>query len=148
MLNIDKALIRELAELLKDVGLTEIEVESGGHRIRVACQGTQTFMQAAPALTAAPAPAAIPAPAVEIPSAKSAGAVPSPMVGTVYLSPQPGAAQFVIVGTRVVEGQSLLIIEAMKTMNPIPAPRAGIVSAILVRDGQPVEFGEALVVIE
>ena len=146
MLNIDKALIRELAELLKDVGLTEIEVESGGHRIRVACQGTQTFMQAAPA--PAPAAAAIPAPAVDIPSAKSAGAVPSPMVGTVYLSPQPGAAQFVTVGTRVAEGQSLLIIEAMKTMNPIPAPRAGTVSAILVRDGQPVEFGEALVVIE
>ena len=144
-LNIDKELIRDLAQLLKEVGLTEIEVESGGHRIRVAAQGAQTFVHAAPAAApavtaSADAPASAPA--------KAQGAVPSPMVGTAYLAPQPGSANFVSVGTKVTVGQTLLIIEAMKTMNPIPAPRAGTVSAILVNDGQPVEFGEPLVVIE
>ena len=147
-LNIDKDLIRDLAQLLKEVGLTEIEVESGGHRIRVAAQGAQTFVHAAPA-AAVTAPAAVPA--ADAPAsapAKAQGAVPSPMVGTAYLAPQPGSANFVSVGTKVAVGQTLLIIEAMKTMNPIPAPRAGTVSAILVNDGQPVEFGEPLVVIE
>jgi acetyl-CoA carboxylase biotin carboxyl carrier protein len=145
-LTIDKELIRDLAQLLKEVGLTEIEVESGGHRIRVAAQGAQTFVHAAPA--AAPVAAA---PAVEAPAAapaKAQGGVPSPMVGTAYLAPQPGSANFVSVGAKVSVGQTLLIIEAMKTMNPIPAPRAGTVTAILVNDGQPVEFGEPLVVIE
>ncbi len=145
-LNIDKELIRDLAQLLKEAGLTEIEVESGGHRIRVAAQGAQTFVHAAPsAVPAAPVAVTVadaPAPA------KAQGAVPSPMVGTAYLAPQPGSANFVSIGTKVAIGQTLLIIEAMKTMNPIPAPRAGTISAILVNDGQPVEFAEPLVVIE
>ena len=148
-LTIDKDLIRDLAQLLKEAGLTEIEVESGGHRIRVAAQGAQTFVHAAPAAAPAiPAPAAH---ATEAPAAapvKAQGSVPSPMVGTAYLAPQPGSANFVSVGAKVAVGQTLLIIEAMKTMNPIPAPRAGTVTAILVNDGQPVEFGEPLVVIE
>jgi acetyl-CoA carboxylase biotin carboxyl carrier protein len=147
-LSVDKGLIRELAELLKEVGLTEIEVESSGHRIRVAAQGTQTFVNAAPPVMASPAPAAPDAAPADAAKAKSQGAVPSPMVGTVYLAAQPGAPTFVQVGSKVTQGQTLLIIEAMKTMNPIPAPRAGTVSAVLVGDGQPVEYGEPLVVIE
>lgn len=148
---IDKKLIRELADILNETNLTEIEVEQGQLRVRVSRGGVA--MAAAPVVHhAAPAPVhhapaatAIAAPAAE-PASKNA--IPSPMVGTVYLSPAPGAQPFVSVGQQVKEGQTLLIIEAMKTMNQIPAPRSGVLSAILVEDSQPVEYGEALVVID
>ena len=147
---IDTRLVRKLAGILKDTGLSEIEVERGDLRIRVAREMTVT---AAP-MAMAPAPVAAmptPAPAAESPAATAAASgdvVPSPMVGTVYLQPQPGAEPFIRVGSQVAEGQTLLIVEAMKTMNPIPAPRAGRVAEILVSDAQPVEFGEPLVVLE
>ena len=148
---IDQAVIRDLAYILKDTDLTEIEVEQDDLRIRVSRNVT---VQAAPQQYFAPAPAmAAPvaaAPAAEAPKAadKSKNAVPSPMVGTAYLAPAPGAKQFIEVGQAVKEGQTVLIIEAMKTMNQIAAPRAGTVTAILVGDSQPVEFGEPLIVIE
>ncbi|MCO4319566.1 acetyl-CoA carboxylase biotin carboxyl carrier protein [Phyllobacterium sp. 21LDTY02-6] len=149
---IDKVMIRDLAEILNDTDLTDIEIEQGDLRIRVSRQVTVQaaasqpyYAQAqAPAPAAAAAPAAPAAPAVDI----SKNAVPSPMVGTVYLAPAPGARAFIEVGTQVKEGQTLLIVEAMKTMNQIPSPRAGTVTSILVTDGQPVEYGESLVVIE
>ncbi len=145
----DREMIRELAELLKETGLSEIELEDNGFRVRVSAG----CAQAAPA---APVPAAAPAPAQAeeraAPAADEAashpGVVKSPMVGTAYRAPAPGAAPFVEVGAKVKEGQTLLIIEAMKTMNQIPAPRSGVVKAILVEDGQPVEFDEPLMVIE
>jgi acetyl-CoA carboxylase biotin carboxyl carrier protein len=150
---IDQAVIRDLANILKDTDLTEIEVEQDDLRIRVS--RNVTVQAAAPQQYFAPAPAAAPvaaaaAPAAEAPKAadKSKKAVPSPMVGTAYLAPAPGAKQFVEVGQSVKEGQTVLIIEAMKTMNQIAAPRAGTVTAILVSDSQPVEFGEPLIVIE
>ena len=149
---IDTELVRELASILNDTELTEIEVERGDLRVRVARE-TLTQTVAAPAVIAA-APAAAPAPAAEVPTDQPATApargdtVKSPMVGTCYLSPQPGADAFIKVGDRVSEGQTLLIIEAMKTMNPIPSPRAGTVVEILVSDAQPVEFGEGLLVLE
>ncbi|MDR0251586.1 MAG: acetyl-CoA carboxylase biotin carboxyl carrier protein [Brucellaceae bacterium] len=150
---IDQAVIRDLANILKDTDLTEIEVEQDDLRIRVS--RNVTVQAAAPQQYFAPAPAAAPvaaaaAPAAEAPKAadKSKNAVPSPMVGTAYLAPAPGAKQFVEVGQTVKEGQTVLIIEAMKTMNQIAAPRAGTVTAILVSDSQPVEFGEPLIVIE
>nr|WP_249138145.1 acetyl-CoA carboxylase biotin carboxyl carrier protein [Caulobacter sp. S6] len=152
--SIDPRLVRKLADILTDTGLTEIEVEQGGLKIRVA---REISVAAAPAhYVAAPAPMAAPAaaPVAAAPAAAPAAEpergeqVKSPMVGTVYLQPQPGAASFIKVGDQVSAGQTLLIIEAMKTMNPIPAPRAGTVLKILVEDAQPVEFGEALVVIE
>ncbi len=150
---IDQAVIRDLANILKDTDLTEIEVEQDDLRIRVS--RNVTVQAAAPQQYFAPAPAAAPvaaavAPAAEAPKAadKSKNAVPSPMVGTAYLAPAPGAKQFVEVGQSVKEGQTVLIIEAMKTMNQIAAPRAGTVTAILVSDSQPVEFGEPLIVIE
>ncbi len=150
---IDQAVIRDLANILKDTDLTEIEVEQDDLRIRVS--RNVTVQAAAPQQYFAPAPAAAPvataaAPAAEAPKAadKSKNAVPSPMVGTAYLAPAPGAKQFVEVGQSVKEGQTVLIIEAMKTMNQIAAPRAGTVTAILVNDSQPVEFGEPLIVIE
>jgi acetyl-CoA carboxylase biotin carboxyl carrier protein len=139
--DIDEALIRKLAKLLKETGLTEIEFETDDARIRVNAGGTGPAIVAAPAM-AAPATAA-PA-AAEGPAA---GSVSSPMVGTAYLSPEPNAAAFVKVGDRVAKGQTILIIEAMKVMNPIPAPHAGTVTQILVQDGQPVEFGEPLMVV-
>lgn len=149
---IDQAIIRDLANILKDTDLTEIEVQQDELRIRVSRNIT---MQAAPQQYYAPAPAGAPAPlaapvAAEAakPADKSKNAVPSPMVGTAYLSPAPGAKQFVEVGQAVKEGQTVLIIEAMKTMNQIAAPRAGTVTAILISDSQPVEFGEPLIVIE
>jgi acetyl-CoA carboxylase biotin carboxyl carrier protein len=154
---IDARLVRKLADILSDTGLTEIEVEQGELRIRVAREityaaqpQTVTYAQAAPAPAAAAAPAA---PAVAAAAAPAAPAhngevVKSPMVGTAYMSPQPGADPFVKVGDTVAAGQTLLIIEAMKTMNPIPAPRAGKVVELLVADSTPVEFGEPLVVIE
>jgi acetyl-CoA carboxylase biotin carboxyl carrier protein len=149
---IDKKLIRELADILNETNLTEIEVEQGELRVRVSRGGTPVFAapvahHAMPAPMAhAPLPASIPAPATV--ETVSKNAIPSPMVGTVYLSPAPGAQPFVNVGQQVKEGQTLLIIEAMKTMNQIPAPRSGVLSAILVEDSQPVEYGEALVVID
>ena len=151
---IDKQTIRDLADILNDTDLTDIEIENGDLRIRVSRHVTvQTSATVVPAAAAAPAPApapaATPAPAAEAPKADIAkNAVTSPMVGTAYLAPAPGARAFVEVGTKVKEGQTLLIIEAMKTMNQIPAPRAGTDTAILVEDAQPVEFGEPLVVIE
>jgi acetyl-CoA carboxylase biotin carboxyl carrier protein len=139
-LEVDEALVRKLAQLLTETGLAEIEFESGGQRIRV---NRQTVV-AAPAAPAA-APAAAPgAAALEGPPA---GAVTSPMVGTVYLSSEPGGAPFVKVGDRVAKGQTILIIEAMKVMNPIPAPAGGTVREILVADGRPVEYGEVLMVV-
>ena len=152
---IDTKLVRKLAAILKETELTEIEVERGDLRIRVAREMTIAAapVALAPAV-AAPAPAAHAAPGAvaEPPAAVAAqyagDVVPSPMVGTVYLQPQPGAEPFIRVGSVVAEGQTLLIVEAMKTMNPIPAPRAGKVVDILVADAQPVEFGEPLVVIE
>lgn len=146
---IDRDLIKDLAGLLTETDLTEIEVEAEGLRLRVVRQpATQTFSAPAPAPASAPvaaAPAAAPAPAE---AASHPGAVTSPMVGTGYLSPEPGAATFVKEGDTVREGQTLMIVEAMKTMNPIPATRAGKVTRVLVSDGQPVEYGEALMIIE
>ena len=149
----DQALIRDLAELLKETGLSEIEIERAGLRVRVARQIASAALYAPPAaaLSTAPAPLAAgtaTAAAGLADPAKHPGAVPSPMVGTAYLAPEPDAAPFVQVGTRVTQGQTLMIIEAMKTMNHIPAPKAGVVMAILVGNGQPVEFGEPLAIIE
>ena len=149
----DQALIRDLAELLKETGLSEIEIERAGLRVRVARQIASATLYAPPAaaLSTAPAPLAAgtaTAAAGLADPAKHPGAVPSPMVGTAYLAPEPDAAPFVQVGTRVTQGQTLMIIEAMKTMNHIPAPKAGVVMAILVGNGQPVEFGEPLAIIE
>jgi len=150
---IDARLVRKLADILTDTGLSEIEVEHGTLKIRVAKTLTAapvTYAAAQAPMAAAPvaAPAAAPA-AAEAPAAVRRGEeIKSPMVGTVYLQPQPESPAFVKVGDSVAAGQTLMIIEAMKTMNPIPAPRAGKVVEILVGDGQPVEFGEALVLIE
>ncbi len=148
----EREMIRELADLLNETGLSEIEIEKSGLRVRVARQLTVSAVaaQAMPAgvpAVAAAAPAAAPAAASGDP-AKHPGAVKSPMVGTAYRAPEPGAAAFVEVGKRVSVGDTLLIIEAMKTMNQIPAPRAGTVTAVLIENGQPVEFGEPLVIIE
>jgi len=151
----EKQLIRELAQLLNDTGLSEIEIEKSGLKVRVARSVTiaATMPSAAYAAPSAPAPGAAPsggpAPASGGPDpAKHPGTVKSPMVGTAYRSPDPKAPPFVEVGTRVQQGDTLLIIEAMKTMNQIPAPRAGTVTAVLIENGQPVEFGEPLVIIE
>jgi acetyl-CoA carboxylase biotin carboxyl carrier protein len=146
----DAELIRELAALLDETSLTEIELERAGLRIRVARNVT----------VAAALPSALPQAAAGVPvvaaataaagsdMSKHPGVVPSPMVGTAYWAPEPGAKPFVEVGAKVSIGQTLMIIEAMKTMNQIPSPRAGTVTQILVEDGQPVEFGEPLVIIE
>ena len=145
---IDQGLIRDLAGILNDTDLTEIEVEQGELRIRVSRQGTP--MMAAPQAYAAPvaAPAPVSATAVAAVPATNANSVPSPMVGTVYFAPAPGAKPFVEIGAKVKEGQTIIIIEAMKTMNQIPAPRSGTVTAILIDDASPVEFGQPLMVIE
>jgi acetyl-CoA carboxylase biotin carboxyl carrier protein len=147
---IDKRLIRDLADILNQTNLTEIEVEQDELRIRVsravtAAPAVHHVAMAAPAV-AAPAPAAAPAAAAS--KADSKNAVTSPMVGTAYRSPSPGADPFVEIGANVKEGQTVLIIEAMKTMNQIAAPRSGTVTAILVDSGDPVEFGQPLIVIE
>ena len=146
---VDKELVRELSRLLEENHLTEIEVQRGDQRVRVSRGGGGGYAVPAPPHHA-PAPAAAAAPAAAKPAdaAKHPGAVTSPMVGTAYRSPEPGAKPFVDVGTKVSAGQTILIIEAMKTMNAIPAPRAGTVTQIVVDDGQPVEFGEPLVIIE
>ncbi|MDP1641265.1 MAG: acetyl-CoA carboxylase biotin carboxyl carrier protein [Phenylobacterium sp.] len=145
---LDARLVRTLADILNETGLSEIEVERDGLKVRVARQVSVTATVAAPAPAPATA-AAVEAPAAPAAPVRAAGdAVNSPMVGTVYLQPQPGSPSFVKVGDTVTAGQTLMIIEAMKTMNPIPAPRAGKVVEILVSDAQPVEFGEPLVIIE
>ncbi|HEX5380421.1 MAG TPA: acetyl-CoA carboxylase biotin carboxyl carrier protein [Phenylobacterium sp.] len=150
---IDARLVRKLADILTETGLSEIEVEHGGLKVRVAKTLTAApihYAQAPAPMAHAPAPTAAPAAAVDAPAASAPArgdAVKSPMVGTIYLQPQPDAPPFVKVGDSVTEGQTLMIVEAMKTMNPIPAPKAGKIVEILVEDGQPVEFGEPLVVI-
>ncbi|HEY7845306.1 MAG TPA: acetyl-CoA carboxylase biotin carboxyl carrier protein [Bradyrhizobium sp.] len=148
----DSALIRELALLLDETSLTEIEIERAGLRVRVArnisiAAGISSLptMAAGPAVAAAASAASA---AVGADFSKHPGVVPSPMVGTAYWAPEPGAKPFIEVGSKVSAGQTLLIIEAMKTMNQIPSTRAGTVTQILVEDGQPVEFGEPLVIIE
>ena len=153
--NDDNALIRELALLLDETSLTEIEIERAGLRVRVArnisiaAAMPPTFATAPHAPAAAASTAAAQAAAAPVADfANHPGVVPSPMVGTAYWSPEPGAKPFIEVGAKVAVGQTLLIIEAMKTMNQIPSPRAGTVTQILVEDGQPVEFGEPLVIIE
>ncbi len=140
---IDKEMLRELAQLLDETGLTEIEIEQNDIRVRVAKGGTMVA-------ASVPAPLAVPGASAPVaPETEAAvDAVKSPMVGTVYLAPAPGAANFISVGKTVAKGDSLLIIEAMKTMNQIPSPKSGKVTAILVEDGHPVEYDEPLVVIE
>jgi acetyl-CoA carboxylase biotin carboxyl carrier protein len=141
---VDADAVRALAKLLKETGLTEIEIEHNGARIRVS-RGATGMVAAAPAATAAPLAAT---PAATAPAAGPAvGAVPSPMVGTVYLSPEPGKSAFIAVGKTVKEGDTLFIVEAMKTMNAITAPHGGTVKEISVADGTPVEFGQTLCVI-
>lgn len=140
---VDSDQIRELAKLLEETGLAEVEVTEGDRSIRVVRNGV-----AATAIPMAPPPAA-PAPAAPVANDEShPGAVISPMVGTIYLAASPGAETFVKAGSKVAEGDTLLIVEAMKVMNPIPAPRAGTVKSVLVEDGQPVEFGQALLILE
>jgi acetyl-CoA carboxylase biotin carboxyl carrier protein len=141
-------MIRDLAAILEETGLSEIEIERAGLRVRVA---RTLHVTAAPAAYAAAAPAAAAAPKPaggKTDISSHPGLVTSPMVGTAYVAPSPGAAPFVKVGDMVTEGQTLVIIEAMKTMNQIPAPRAGRVTQVIISDGQPVEFGEPLMIIE
>jgi acetyl-CoA carboxylase biotin carboxyl carrier protein len=153
---LDKGLIRDLAQLLNETGLTEIEIEKDDLKVRVArhVAAPAPYAIGAPAAVAlapsgpAGSPAASAAPPAGADPASHPGCVKSPMVGTAYRSPEPGSAAFIDIGTRVTQGQTLLIIEAMKTMNHIPAPRSGVVKEILIENGQPVEFGEPLVIIE
>jgi acetyl-CoA carboxylase biotin carboxyl carrier protein len=144
---VDHELIRELARLLDETGLSEIEFERDGQRVRVARQP-----QAAAAAPARPAPADdAPMPASDaapLDPAKHPGVVTSPMVGTAYVGPEPGSRPFVEVGSQVQAGDTLLIVEAMKTMNQIPSPRSGTVIQVLIEDGQPVEYGEPLMIVE
>jgi acetyl-CoA carboxylase biotin carboxyl carrier protein len=142
---VDTDAIRELSALLNETGLTEIEIEHNGARIRV----SRAAVNAAAAVAAAPAAAAAPAPAAAQPASAGppAGGVPSPMVGTVYVAAEPGKPPFITVGKQVKEGDTLFIVEAMKTMNPITAPRGGTVTEISVSDKDPVEFGQILCVI-
>lgn len=152
-MNVDTDLVRQLAELLDDANLTEIEVEDGERSIRVV-RGGASVAVAAPAPAAIPAPAPAPAQAAPVEAAPTAtadahaGALKSPMVGTAYLAPEPGADPFVKVGDTVSKGDTLLIIEAMKVMNPIAADKSGTVSAMLVEEAEPVEFNQPLVTIE
>ncbi len=146
-MNVDIKLVRDLAAILEKAGLTEIEVEDGDRKIKVARSGG-TFVSAPAAMAPAPAPA-VPAPAAEAaaPVDDHAGAQKSPMVGTAYLAAEPGADNFISVGDKVAVGDTLLIVEAMKVMNPITAETAGTVKAILVENGQPIEYDQPLVVI-
>ena len=157
----DSQVIKDLAELLNATGLTEIEIESGGIRIKVARSGGHANAAYVPAPPPVATPAAAPAEAQALTEAATSsesaptedlafhpGAVKSPMVGTAYLSPEPGAAAFIKIGDTVSENQTLLIVEAMKTMNPITAPRAGKITQIIVQNEQPVEFDQPLVIIE
>ena len=145
-------LIGEIAEIMSDSGLTEVELTQGDSTLRLSKQSIVVAAAAPVAVSAAPAPAADASPAAPAPEAGPAadhpGTLTSPMVGTVYLAPTPGADNFISVGSRVKEGDTLMIIEAMKVMNPIPAPRGGMVKAIMVDDTQPVEFGDPLIIIE
>ena len=148
-MQVDVTLVRQLAELLDKTGLSEIEVEDKDRKIRVARTLQAAAVQVAAPVAAAPAPVAAPAAAAPVQApADHPGAVKSPMVGTVYLAPSPDAADFISVGATVKEGDTLLIIEAMKVMNTIAAPRGGKVTQILVANAQPVEFDQPLVVIE
>ena len=145
---VNHELIHELTKLLDETGLTEIEIEQDGQRVRVARGGAPSAMVAAPR-AAMPLPQTVGESASKpIDPAKHPGVVISPMVGTAYMSPEPGAKPFIEIGSKVKIGDTLLIIEAMKTMNQIPAPRAGTVIQILIEDGRPVEFGEPLMIIE
>ena len=146
---LDRELIRDLAELLTETGLSEIEIEQSDLRVRVArnlTQGTvgQAPIIAAPAIQGAPATTST----KTVEETSHPGAVPSPMVGTAYLAAEPGADPFIKIGEEVKEGQTLMIVEAMKTMNHIPSPRSGKITAILVENQQPVEYGEPLLIIE
>ena len=153
-MKIDRDAIRDLAEILKDTDLTEIEIEEKDLKIRVARTITQTVVNApvaaAPMAHASPAaiPTAVPTEVSAISDASHPGAVKSPMVGTAYMAPEPGAANFVSVGQKVSVGDTLMIVEAMKVMNPIKAEKAGTVTKLLVTDGQAVEYGDALAIIE
>ena len=149
-LEIDEALVRKLAVLLEETGLTELEFEAGQQRIRVTRGGTVSaaMNNAAPALAIAPAPAASSPATPTAAETPPQNAILSPMVGTVYVAPEPGSAPFVSAGAKVAKGDTLLIIEAMKVMNPLHAARAGTVTQIFVSDGMPVEFGQPLLVIE
>ena len=144
---VDRELILELKKLLDETGLTEIEIEQDGQRVRVA-RGTVAAAAATRAVSAAPPQPVGESAKASLDPAKHPGVVKSPMVGTAYGSPEPGAKPFIEIGARVKAGETLLVIEAMKTMNQIPAPRAGSVIQILFEDGQPVEFGEPLMVID
>ncbi len=145
----EQEMIRELAQLLSETGLSEIEIEKAGLKIRVARQLAVTVASAPAAIASmgATAAASLALPAALDP-AQHPGCVKSPMVGTVYRAPEPGAPNFIEIGARVSQGQTMMIIEAMKTMNHIPAPKAGTVSQILIESGQPVEFGEPMLIIE
>lgn len=148
-MQVDAGLVRQLAELLDDTKLTEIEVQDGDRRIRVARTVTVSAAPIAAMAAGVPAAASAAAAAETAPAAADhANAIRSPMVGTAYLAPEPGAAQFVAIGGTVKAGDTLLIVEAMKVMNPITAPAAGTVKAILVGNGQPVEFDQPLIVVE
>lgn len=144
---IDQQMIRDLADLLNETGLTEIEWNEGPLKVRVTKGGAAPIYAAAP-MAAAPAVAAGATPSAAGDDASHPGAVKSPMVGTVYTAPEPGAATFVKVGDSVSAGQTVLIVEAMKTMNPITAPKGGRVARILIENQQPVEFGQPLLIIE
>ncbi len=144
---VNHELIRELTNLLDETGLTEIEIEQDGQRVRVARTVAPTTVVSAPRVTPNLQPVSESA-SVPLDPSKHPGVVVSPIVGTAYVAPEPGAKPFIEVGSKVKAGDTLLIVEAMKTMNQIPAPRAGIVTQILFEDGQPVEFGEPLVIIE
>ncbi|AQX29335.1 acetyl-CoA carboxylase biotin carboxyl carrier protein [Bartonella sp. JB63] len=146
---IDTAIIRDLAEILNDTNLTNIEVEQDGLRICVARQNTTSEQTVyAPVSSSTVVPSPVPTTVGSTKKEKSKNEIASPMVGTAYLAPAPGAQPFVKVGQNVSEGQTLLIIEAMKTMNQILSPHSGTVTAILVKDGQPVEFDEPLIIVE
>ena len=148
-MRVDTALVKELAKLLSANELTEIEVVDGDRKIKVKREATPVVAYApAPAAVSAPAAAALPAAVEAAPAAAPVDAVKSPMVGTAYLSPEPGAKPFIAPGQQIKQGDTLLIIEAMKVMNPITAPKAGKVAQILIGDAQPVEFDQPLVVIE
>lgn len=150
-LSVDEDLVRHLARLLEETGLTELEYDTGKVRVRVSRGGGAQMVVSAPLVAAAAANPSAAGPATAATSEASAthpGAVTAPMVGTIYAAPEPGAAAFVKVGDRVNEGQILFIIEAMKTMNPIRAPRAGTVTQIFAANAQPVEYGEVLLILE
>ena len=146
-INVDPALVRNLAELLNETGLTEIEVQSGGQRVRVSRGATAVAATVAP-VAATGRGAAVAVAATEVNFNNHPGAITSPMVGTAYRSPEPGARPFVDIGDNVKVGQTLVIVEAMKTMNAIPSTKAGKVTHVLVEDGHPVEFGQPLVIVE